>query len=155
MNRRRDSIPTELTSRPRWVLWKYGRPDKNGKPAKLPFKINGRCADVTDARDWSSFELAAAAYDRTKGFYAGVGFVMNGDGLCGVDFDHCIENGKIVIPKIATYVAALDTYTEISPSGTGLRLFAFGKLPPEGRKLSGLEFYDGVPHESGKPRGGS
>jgi hypothetical protein len=39
-------------------------------------------------------------------------------------------------------IAELDSYTERSPSGRGLRLFAFGGLPPGQRKLGDLEVYD-------------
>lgn len=152
MTRRRDSIPHELTVRPRWALWKYGPPDKNGKPSKVPFQVNGRHASSKNARTWATWEQVQAAFDRAKGYYSGVGFMMNGDGLCGVDFDHCYYDSQIASPKIAEYVTLLDTYCEISPSGHGLRLFLFGVLPPQDRKLSGagIEVYDGKPDEKGK-----
>ena len=36
----------------------------------------------------------------------------------------------------------LNSYAEISPSGTGLRIFWFAKLPPKDRKLGGFECYE-------------
>ena len=44
--------------------------------------------------------------------------------------------------KSDAIVRALDTYTEISPSGTGLHLLAYGELPEGGRKNGMIEMYD-------------
>jgi putative DNA primase/helicase len=137
MNRRRDSIPSELTVRPRWVLWQRDWVD--GRYTKVPYQRNGRRASSTDPATWCSWAQVQAAFDR--GGYAGIGFVLNGDGLVGVDFDHCYDGSRITIPKIAEYVAMLDTYCEISASGDGLRLFLFGTLPPRDRKEGDIEVY--------------
>src|SRR5262249_41360839 len=47
-----------------------------------------------------------------------------------------------VQPWALEVVEALDTYTEVSPSGTGLRFFALGALPPHGRKKGKFEVYE-------------
>ena len=39
-------------------------------------------------------------------------------------------------------VQQLDSYTEISPSGTGLRIFIRAKLPPKDRKIGNFECYE-------------
>lgn len=137
MTRRRDSIPAELTSRPRWVLWR--RDWVNGRHTKVPYQRNGRRASSTDPCTWTSWADIQRAFDR--GGFTGVGFVLNGDGMVGVDFDHCYDGSRIAIPKIAEYVAMLDTYCEISASGDGLRLFLFGVLPPRDRKEGDIEVY--------------
>jgi primase-polymerase (primpol)-like protein len=36
----------------------------------------------------------------------------------------------------------LNSYTELSPSGTGVRIFVYGKLPPIGRKTGDIEVYE-------------
>lgn len=149
MNRHRDSIPAELTVRPRFVSWRYELVD--GRRTKIPYQCNGRRASSVDPATWCSWAQVLVAYDR--GGYDGVGFVMNGDGLCGVDFDHCCSDGQITDQKIAKHVARLDSYTEVSPSGTGLRVLLSGKLPARDRKLGDIEMYDGAPYENGKPRG--
>jgi putative DNA primase/helicase len=137
MNRRRDSIPAELTVRPRWVLWR--RETVKARLTKVPYQRSGRRASSTDPRTWASWENIQIAFDRRG--YDGVGFVLNGDGIVGVDFDHCYDGSRIAIPKIAEYVAMLDTYCEISASGDGLRLFLFGTLPPQDRKEGDVEVY--------------
>jgi putative DNA primase/helicase len=134
MTRRRDTIPTELTSRPRWVLW---RRDPVG--GKVPYQCNGRKASHSSPSSWCTWTEAQAAFDR--GGFAGVGFVLNGDGIVGVDFDHCIERG-IIAEKIAAHVAAFASYTEVSPSGSGLHVLLFGKLPPRERRIDGIEVYE-------------
>ena len=46
------------------------------------------------------------------------------------------------IPTIAAYVRTLDSYTEISPSGSGLHVFVEGKLTAQGRKRAHCEVYE-------------
>ena len=45
-----------------------------------------------------------------------------GGGYAGVDFDDCLINGELS-PDSAAAVRALDSYTEISPSGTGVKVW--------------------------------
>jgi putative DNA primase/helicase len=132
-----DNIPDTLIVRSRWLDWNFELRD--GKPTKVPFERNGLRARWRNPVTWSPFEFCQIAYD-TQGF-DGVGFVLNDDGVVGVDFDKCYYGGIITIPKIADYIRALDTYTEISPRGAGLRLFLFGKLPPDHRKIGDIEVY--------------
>lgn len=64
----------------------------------------------------------------------GVGVALGGTGLFGVDFDNVVEEAgdKVnVTDEVDSMVRLLDTYTEISPSGKGLHVLAFGKLPED------------------------
>ncbi len=109
-----DNIPDELKDLRRWVCWTY----EDGR--KLP-KIagSGRNASSTNPDTWTSFEQASRAY--ATGRYSGIGIVLDGDGLVGVDLDGCVVDG---VPQPAA-LALLDgigcEYVEVSPSGTGLR----------------------------------
>jgi hypothetical protein len=88
----------------------------------------------------------AKPFDVRSG-YDGIGIVLSeSDPFVGFDFDHCVDKvtGDITDPAVARFVAALDTYTEVSPSGTGLRLLTIGKLPPEFRKNGPYECYESV-----------
>ncbi len=61
----------------------------------------------------------------------------------GIDIDHCIKDG--VYSDLAKDVIALfQSYTEISPSGTGVHIICKGQLISSGKKNSqlGLEVYD-------------
>lgn len=73
----------------------------------------------TDPSTWSTFEKLS------KG--KAVGIVFSPEKLLlGIDIDHCLVDGKIVHEKkeeIASLLLEADTYTEYSPSKTGLHLF--------------------------------
>lgn len=62
------------------------------------------------------------------GHYEGVGFEFNSGGIVGVDFDHCIQGGKLDA-WAAAWVERFNSYTEVSPSGTGLHTFAAASCP--------------------------
>lgn len=70
-----------------------------------------------------------------------MGFEFNGGGIIGIDFDHCIKNGKLDA-WAAEWVARLDSYTEVSPSGEGLHIFCAAKLPGPAIKRPECEMYD-------------
>jgi hypothetical protein len=147
-----DNIPAALKSERRWVVWKYVSevdPDTGEVEwTKPPFNARTRgLASTTAPKSWSTFDEAWAAYRR--GGWDGVGFVLHrkpGDdsaGLVGVDLDHCRDPQTGEVQPWALEVAeALDTYAEVSPSGSGLRLFALGRLPPHGRKKGDFECYE-------------
>src|SRR5262249_39190507 len=76
------------------------------------------------------------------------------DGFVIIDLDRCRdpETGAIE-PWAATIMAEMNTYSEASPSGTGLRLVAFGRKPDRERSKNGpVEIYDGLT-KNGKPGG--
>ena len=132
-----DNLPdipaiAELKKRPRWVAWKYAtRKKANGesyqtKPPVNPH--NNRGAKVDDPKTWGTYEEAVACALRYG--HAGVGYVLTGDDdISGHDLDKVRDRatGKLVDWAQAT-VDLGETYTEISPSGAGLRMFWHGKL---------------------------
>ena len=73
----------------------------------------------------------------------GVGFVLTAtDPFTGTDLDHCRnpETDEIA-PWARQIVRVINSYTEVSPSGTGLRIFAQGGLSGKGRKRGDIELY--------------
>lgn len=153
-----DGIPTTLKGRDQWVLFRT-RHKPNGKLDKIPVNPtptrcnNERCckpgsndakfhdASVSDPTTWGSFEAVLRRYQ--SGGFAGIGFVVTeADEIVGGDLDGCRNpDTGAVEPWAQAIVDELDTYTEPSVSGTGLRLFAFGTLPPTGRKKGHIELY--------------
>lgn len=135
-----EAIPSELKIIPRWLLWKLETRD--GKPTKTPYQASGALAKVNDPSTWTDFDSALAAYHR--GGWSGIGIVLTeDDALVGVDLDKVLnpDTGELE-PEAARIVNDLPTYCEISPSGCGLRLFGFGKLPQGGRRKGRVEMYE-------------
>lgn len=133
----------------RWVAWRYdpdpARPDK---PRKMPYAptMNGTLvrARTNDPSTWGSRAAAEALG------LSGVGFVLSGHpNLCALDLDDCRDrdSGRLS-PWAQDLVDRCGSYTEITPSGTGLRILgiaigitAHRKLPrPDG---GSLEIYAG------------
>lgn len=135
-----DSIPQALKDLPQWVVWR--REKRKGKFTKVPYSPGTKeNASVTELADWATFDQAMATYN--AGGFDGVGFVLtSNDPFTGVDLDHCLDlKTGVIEPWALAIVDQLHSYTERSPSGTGLRIFVKGALLGEGRKKGPIEFY--------------
>jgi putative DNA primase/helicase len=127
------NIPVALKDRDHWVVWRYvwvpPKGNRQGKWDKPPFRTDGRPASSTDAGTWTSFASALAAYER--GGWDGIGRVPTPDEKLVVgDADKCRDPGTGATRGTdAAALLEIGSYTEASPSGTGLRLFAYGEKP--------------------------
>lgn len=121
------TVPACLRERPQWVCWKYE--NRDGKPTKVPIEARtGQRGSSTDPATWTSFEEAVAACRRYAAL-EGVGFVFSeGDPFCGIDLDGAVVDGRIA-PQAQLIIDRFNTYTEISPSGRGVKLFLRGRKP--------------------------
>jgi hypothetical protein len=135
-----EQIVDELKAFNQWVVWRYEF--RKGKWTKPPYQPDGASAKTTDCNTWSPFERAREAYER--GDWGGIGFVLSeGDPYIAFDFDHCLNaESEIIDQSVAVWLARLNSYTERSPGGEGLRVLVRGKLPPEGRKRGNYECYE-------------
>jgi hypothetical protein len=124
-----------------WLCWRIE--ERDGEPTKVPYNPStGEKADSTNPRTWTSHEKAVSV--RKKHGYQGIGFVFTPeDDLCGVDLDKCLNPETEEIEGWAQeIIEELDSYTEISPSGTGVHILVRARLP-EGRNRKGrFEAYD-------------
>jgi putative DNA primase/helicase len=115
---------------------------RDGRRTKVPycaFKPMQR-ASSTDPATWSDFETAREAIEQDK--LPLLGFVL-GEGFVGVDLDKCRNPKTGVIEAWASaIVERLDSYTEISVSGTGVHVICRGELPTGGRRKDRIEMYD-------------
>lgn len=120
-----------LKAVPNWVGWKYV--EAKGRLTKPPINVRtGRRADATDPATWADFD-AARRYVEAHGL-DGVGFCMcEALGMTAVDLDDCHDPAMGEITAWAWDVLHTlgfpRVYVEVSPSGTGLRLFVRGVLP--------------------------
>jgi len=122
------TIPETICEREQWVCWK--KTQRDGQHNKIPVTPGGGgFASSTDPETWAGFEIALE-YART-GKADGVGFVFTDDDpIVGVDLDDCRdpETGE-VDSEAQDIIERLDSYTEISPSGTGYHVLIEGELP--------------------------
>jgi putative DNA primase/helicase len=150
---RPDGIPQELQRLPRWVCWAYTWSRTKKKWDKPPRRVDGRLASSTDAATWCDFGLAVDAVESDFPRFDGVGLVLTGDGLVAVDLDRCIAEGGADAARAGhldgidawarAIVRDLDSYTELSPSGHGLRIFVRGRLRRgSGNRKGCFEVYD-------------
>ena len=123
------NAPADLRTRHHWVVWRYG-PASNSKPRKIPYSPRtGSCASSTDPTTWATFEQAIEAY-ASADYYSGIGYVFSGsDGMAGLDLDDCIREDGSLAPWAQQIVDQFKTYTEISPSERGVKLFFRGRKP--------------------------
>jgi hypothetical protein len=133
----------------RWLLWRWEWVEARGQWAKVPRQPNGKHADPTDPLTWTAFETVVRALSDSQvpgGPFSGIGFAL-GDGWTGADLDSCRdpETGEIQASS-RDIISTINSYTEISPTGTGAKIFAYGTLPPGRRKSRGgdVELYDAV-----------
>lgn len=120
-----EKIPKALRDLPQWILWKHIL--RNGKDTKLPVQINGEPAESNGPDTWTTFD----DIEPWIGDEYGPGFVFSPtDGLCGIDLDGCRnpEDGKIS-EWAREILQTMNTYAEVSPSMTGVKLFLFGEMP--------------------------
>lgn len=120
-----ESIPLELRTKPHWVCWR--KEYVKGKLTKVPYRpLSGKKASHSNPRHWCSFEIAL----QHAGKYDGIGFVFNNDYI-GTDLDKAIDAAatKRLKPWAQAIFDRLPTYCEVSPSGTGVHLISYGRLP--------------------------
>jgi putative DNA primase/helicase len=138
-------VPQELIGKPRWACWQMARDTKKKKVF-----INPRTGHNASCHDPNSVSDIATAYRyccdvlRDQGKPCGVCFRLAGDGLIGIDLDHCYSRHSDEIAACAKYIIQkLDTYTEFSQSRKGFHLIVRGKLTPDHRYTKEL-VYRGV-----------
>jgi len=124
-----------------WLCWRSET--REGKSTKIPYSpYTSVRASSTDPETWGSYEEAVAACK--KHGYSGIGVVFTlEDDLCGVDLDGCVDPETGEIERWAREIIdELDSYSEISPSGTGVHVLIRGTLPPGRNRKGRFEAYD-------------
>ncbi len=134
------TIPVALKDLSQWVCWRAE--PREGKTTKVPVNpFTGGAASSTNPDTWSDYTTACTAAAQGG---LGIGFVFSlDDSIVGVDLDQCREPHTGMIEEWACkIIERLDSYTEISPSGTGVHIYVIGTLPPGGNRRGHIEMYD-------------
>jgi hypothetical protein len=146
-----DVVPYELRSRAQWLVWRFEPNLKKpeAKPLKVPYWTNGKKrygvqGDEKDRKNLVTLDVAMSvlAADRPQP-YAGIGFAfLPDDGLIGVDIDKCIDTDSGEISPMAMgIIGACASYTEYSPSGTGVHIIVSGHTETFKSNKIGLEVF--------------
>ena len=137
------NIPEQLKALDRWVLWRFvKRQGANGKTvwAKMPFTAQGNAAKSNNPKTWTSYDEAADTL--VLGGFDGIGVVL-GDDLHGIDLDDCRnpDTGEL-LPIAQEVLDRVEGYAEVSPSGTGIKIFTSTNLDStRTKKEVGVELY--------------
>jgi AAA domain len=125
-----------LLERPQWAIWRLTW--DGTRWSKPPFQARDpqRHASSSDPSTWVDYPTAVAAAAKHGD---GVSFVLTPDDeLAAADIDHVRDPNTAAIKEWAQRLLdqAGHTYTEISPSGTGLRIWGTAVGPPVNRKFN-------------------
>lgn len=138
------AFPHEIMNIPNWCVWKYT--EVNGRMTKIPFNpLTGEKARSNDSSTWVSFNIAKDAYiDQTVD---GLGFFFE-EPYVGIDLDdvedeiHRFKRGDHTDNIVSEFHEAFKSYSEISPSGTGIHIIVRGNIPGERRRKGNVEIYE-------------
>ena len=142
-----DGIPAELKDLPQWVAWGWKYLPERKKWTKPPISpVTRKSASSTNPATWTSFPDALDFARFRK--LPGIGRIVTRDEpYVGIDLDEC---RKPKTEEITSWAQAIidrfDSYTELSPTGTGLRIIirtATGVLPgdEDGRRKGPIAVY--------------
>ena len=141
---RYDLTPLLLKQHDRWMFWTL-----DGEAKKVPRSVveqKDRNTNPNNPVKWSSRDKLIAASQKYRGPGFALGSVDNGPTFAGIDLDKCRNPKTGTIQEWAwKVIRAVNSYTEISPSGTGVKISITGALRDEDKaqgKVYQLEIYD-------------
>src|SRR5690606_11232140 len=115
------ALPQELVSFPQWVGWRLE--DRDGRKTKVPINPHtGGRASVNNPTTWGTLEKALQACARLG--LDGIGFVfVEHDPFVGIDLDGFRNPQTGELDDTARMIIKfVNSYTEVSPSGTGIHI---------------------------------
>lgn len=122
------NIPDEVKKYKTWVNCFADKIPKDPK--------TGQNAKTNDPETWGTFEQAVKNVER--GLFPHIGFVFDGEsGFFGVDLDHCLDD----VDFCDEFVETLQSYAEISRSGSGIHIICKGELPAGPKRRGNVEMY--------------
>jgi putative DNA primase/helicase len=136
------NIPDELKKVPQWICWKLFQRE-NEKFSKMPINPHtGLEASTDKPRTWGTYQEAVNRFIADTTLH-GLGFVFTAtDPYTGIDIDDCRDKDTGVIADWAlSVIEPMDSYTEISPSGMGVRIIIEANSPGEFKRRNKIEIY--------------
>ncbi len=140
------NIPTILKNQKRWSVWRPQWIEKRQKFDKIPHNAYRPEYGISTKKldKWADYDAALSAQADHPERFPGLGFcVTDIKNIVAFDLDHCFDDDGLA-PWADEIVKRVNTYTELSPSGNGLRMFALGTLPEDWNNHDiGIELYGG------------
>jgi len=132
-----DAVPETLREREQWIAWRYKWDGDRDEWTKVPVDVNGGgFAKSTDPSTWTTFGATVAYHEDSGSKTDGIGFVFADSGtVAGIDLDDCRDPDTGDLEAWADdLLDDVETFAEISPSGTGLHLYGLGFVPDGGNR---------------------
>jgi RecA-family ATPase len=120
----------DLLDEPRWLAWREEE-TANGRSTKVPYAVTGsRKGSSTDPATWGTHDQAASRARRLDdGRKVGCGIVLGDLGrdlhIAGIDLDSSLDDSGALAGWAEQIIDVLDSYSETSPSGRGLKAFFY------------------------------
>lgn len=129
-----ENLPPQLRNYIVFCYWRYAHLPGRDKPAKIPYSpITGQPLDVND---YLAFDVLENVLNYQERGFDGIG-VGVGAGICAIDIDHCRSPDGTWSDMARDVCMTMRSYTEISPSGRGLRILFFAS----GFKFDKLRYF--------------
>jgi hypothetical protein len=117
-------IPTALApyaKLPCWVVWRMET--VNGKPTKVPYQPEHPTWKAKSDKPSTWGDLDTALEVAESDCFDGIGLELANGEIGAFDIDHCRDQDTGDIHhKVMELVERTNSYTEVTPSGTGLRI---------------------------------
>lgn len=131
-----NNLPAALRETGLFCCWRYETRQGADKPTKVPYNPRtGSRAKSTDPATFAPLTAALAAVDSCG--YDGIGVGLFGR-LGAIDIDHCLDEAGRPSALAQDIVHTMGAYTEVSPSGRGLRILF---TVPEGFRYDKARYY--------------
>src|SRR4051795_1209398 len=89
--------------------------------------VERKPAACNKPQTWGTYRHACYALHRFR--CDGIGFVFtHDDPFCGIDIDHCRSADGTIAPEAQAVIERIGSYTELSPSRTGVHILLQGAL---------------------------
>ena len=124
------NIPATLKRSCTWVCWREEPGDnQKDKPDKIPVNPRtGKNAKSNNPKTGGTYDQALAYFEANPAM-RGIGFILSEDDeFCGLDLDKVIDPTGAIDNSAAALVRLVDSYTEVTASGSGLRVIVLAKL---------------------------
>ena len=109
-----EQIAKDIKENGRFCLWRYEK--QQGRRTKVPYQVNEKRASSRNIQHFMGFDEVIKAVPQ----YDGIGMGVFSP-FAAVDIDDCVKDGKFS-ELTEDVIHTLDSYTEYSPSGKGVRI---------------------------------